>query len=341
MAKWGEGDPRWIVEERADATNVNNWHWTEKNATGWSKNRLKELLHELKIEDGPVVVTLGEITKCEGEATANNRKAKLIFLFEWEMKIDFVARISGSEIEYKGNAEIPNLSDENEAHEVDVNFSITTKGPHDAQIRTFLHKFGVPRMQEKLGEYIKELKQEYSKGIILPTDQVKPQIVTKGRTTTVDKKSFQNTVVVEKKEEKSNEIFDVKNVSVQDSFKIPPERLFECLSQPELVRVWANGNVDWDFKEGGNFALFGGNVTGSFNKIETNKLIDVKWRLKSYPSGHYANIKFILADEGDASKLTLQATGVPSHLSDDTENGLQRYYLQSIARTFGFGARIC
>jgi len=27
MAKWGTGDPRWIVEERADATNVNNWHW--------------------------------------------------------------------------------------------------------------------------------------------------------------------------------------------------------------------------------------------------------------------------------------------------------------------------
>lgn len=27
MAKWGAGDPRWIVEERPDATNVNNWHW--------------------------------------------------------------------------------------------------------------------------------------------------------------------------------------------------------------------------------------------------------------------------------------------------------------------------
>lgn len=30
MAKWGEGDPRWIVEERPDATNVNNWHWYDK-----------------------------------------------------------------------------------------------------------------------------------------------------------------------------------------------------------------------------------------------------------------------------------------------------------------------
>lgn len=51
MAKWGEGDPRWIVEERADATNVNNWHWTEKNATPWSRDKIKELLSGLKIEN--------------------------------------------------------------------------------------------------------------------------------------------------------------------------------------------------------------------------------------------------------------------------------------------------
>ena len=41
MAKWGEGDPRWIVEERPDATNVNNWHWSEKNADAWSKAKFK------------------------------------------------------------------------------------------------------------------------------------------------------------------------------------------------------------------------------------------------------------------------------------------------------------
>ena len=27
MAKWGEGDPRWKVEERNDGHNVNGWHW--------------------------------------------------------------------------------------------------------------------------------------------------------------------------------------------------------------------------------------------------------------------------------------------------------------------------
>ena len=27
-----------------------------------------------------------DVTKCEGEATANNRKAKLIFFYEWDIK---------------------------------------------------------------------------------------------------------------------------------------------------------------------------------------------------------------------------------------------------------------
>jgi hypothetical protein len=51
MAKWGEGDPRWIVEQRDDGRNVNNWHWTEKNATNWSKDKIKELFKQVKIEN--------------------------------------------------------------------------------------------------------------------------------------------------------------------------------------------------------------------------------------------------------------------------------------------------
>ncbi|VDL79143.1 unnamed protein product [Nippostrongylus brasiliensis] len=185
MAKWGEGDPRWIVEERADATNVNNWHWSEKNATPWSKTRLTDLLEGLTIES---------IKTLEGEATANNRKAKLIFLYEWEIKIAFLGRVSGSELEYKGTLEIPNLSDENDSSEIDVNVSLDTKGPHEAAIREILNRLGTEKIRAALDVYIRELKEEFSKGLILPTDKVKPQVVTKGKTTVVDKKSFQNMV---------------------------------------------------------------------------------------------------------------------------------------------------
>ena len=53
MAKWGEGDPRWIVEERADSHNVNNWHWKEVDANKWSEERLKDLLMAVKVREAP------------------------------------------------------------------------------------------------------------------------------------------------------------------------------------------------------------------------------------------------------------------------------------------------
>ncbi|KHN76051.1 Activator of 90 kDa heat shock protein ATPase -like protein 1 [Toxocara canis] len=270
MAKWGEGDPRWIVEERPDAVNVNNWHWTEKNATPWSKERLKELLVSKTVEKGPIFVQFGEFSKIEGEATANNRKAKLIFLFEWNIELSFTVKVAGSDIEYKGHIEIPNLSDENEADEVDVTLSLDTAGPHDAEIRHLFNNEVTAFVRKQMAVYIRELKEEFSKGLILPTDRSKPQVITKGKTNiahpTVDKKAFQN--------------------------------------------------------------------------HEQNKELDMKWRLKSYPSGHYANMRFILEDEGDSTKIRVEATGVPRGQRDDTENGIRRYYLQSISRTFGFGAHI-
>lgn len=71
---------------------VNNWHWVEKNATPWSKNRLNELFIGQTILNGPLKLEFIEFKKLEGEATANNRKAKLIFLFEWIIEIKYVGK---------------------------------------------------------------------------------------------------------------------------------------------------------------------------------------------------------------------------------------------------------
>lgn len=74
---------------------------TEKNATPWSKERLKELLEGRTVEKGPVVVKFTNFKKIDGEATANNRKAKLIFLFEWNIELKFTGeRFSGKLLIY-------------------------------------------------------------------------------------------------------------------------------------------------------------------------------------------------------------------------------------------------
>ena len=173
MAKWGEGDPRWIVEERPDATNVNNWHWTEKNADAWSKKKLESLLVNCIIEDPKVGnVVLEEIEKCEGEARANNRKAKLIFFYEWELTLKWKGHVNGKENEIEGKVEIPNLSEEHEdMNDVDVDIQVT-KGkdsPEGQMLKEMMRKgTGAKIIREKLREYVDALKKEYASNIILP-----------------------------------------------------------------------------------------------------------------------------------------------------------------------------
>ena len=81
MAKVGEGDPRWIVTNRADGQNVNGWHWVEHNCLPVAVSEAKEAFVQKTIYsegDDTIKFTNADVT---GEATANNRKGKSIFTF--------------------------------------------------------------------------------------------------------------------------------------------------------------------------------------------------------------------------------------------------------------------
>ncbi len=173
MARWGEGDPRWIVEERPDATNVNNWHWTEKNADKWSKDKLKELLIApiaLEREKNGDVVDVCEMSRCEGEARANNRKAKLIFFYEWEIDLKWKMRdAKGSEV-CAGKVTIPNLSEEHtDMSDVDLEVSVDSGGSAEEKEKRAAKEFlrvgdGAAELRRRLQAYVSALKEEYSKG---------------------------------------------------------------------------------------------------------------------------------------------------------------------------------
>lgn len=73
------------------------------------------------------MVTVKEMNKCEGEATVSNRKGKLIFFYEWVVKLEWTAILEDDpKKDVKGTIEIPNLSEENDPDEIDVSTLIYT-----------------------------------------------------------------------------------------------------------------------------------------------------------------------------------------------------------------------
>ncbi|UJR13969.1 hypothetical protein I4U23_000972 [Adineta vaga] len=334
MAEWGKGDPRWIVEDRPDgkkkkllsfirfiyfyffsAINPNNWHWTEKNATQWSKDKLKELLVGLKIENDEYACEIKELSKCSGEATANNRKAKLVFIYEWQIhgKWEGTYRTGDNRTKYEGEFEIPNLSDENDIHEITITFTIEkSKGD---KLKEYMRKSGESIVRDKLGEYIRLLKEEYSQGLILPTK-------TSSNTTKIQSNSSINTsksITSLPTNTNSTPVIEYRDLKIHDTFKCTKNDLFKAFCDSDRVKMFTQNSVTrYDCKKGGFFSIFSDNITGRFLDIVPYERVDMLWRFKSWPSDHYSRVSLIFQDDTDQTKLLIQQTGVPAQFYENT-----------------------
>lgn len=350
MAKWGEGDPRWIVEERPDATNVNNWHWTEKNADGWSKTKLKALLEGLVIEDPKIGrVAVDKVDKVEGEARVNNRKAKLIFFYEWEIKFTWKGCVNGKDKEVTGTVEIPNLSEEHEnINDVDVDVTTKDRGPEAEIIKELMRKgTGAKAVRDTLQAYVDALKTEFCQGLILPgkdqaspaTAKTAPQTKVKSSSTIINKLSSTDM--------KSLDIggtgckIETTTLELKENFKCSGQELYNALTQKEMIQVFTGGDVKLEkAAKGESFEMIGGNVQGSFVDLQPFTKIVQKWRLKSWPAGHHSLVTIDIKQGSEDTSLTLTCKDVPSKELESTKQGWRRYYFHGIKQAFGFGSSL-
>jgi activator of HSP90 ATPase len=128
------------------------------------------LLRELKSDDGNLVVKIVEFDKLEGEATANNRKGKLIFFYEWNIVLVWEGKILNDEEseKIKGKISIPNLSEENSLDEIDITITIEESNEKSEKLKAFMYNIGRNQIREQIGAYINSLKNDYAVKLILP-----------------------------------------------------------------------------------------------------------------------------------------------------------------------------
>jgi len=349
MAKWGEGDPRWIVEERPDATNVNNWHWTEKNADQWSKAKIKELFTNHIVESPKIGnVVIEEVDKCDGEARANNRKGKLIFFYEWEITLKWKGHVNGSDKEVTGKIEIPNLSEEHDDMEdVDIDITLTTKGAESDALKEMLRKGdGAKNIRAVLSNYVSALKNEYSTDLIKPkkgeTENSKApnQAVTK--TATAQGLAHKSNEASMQKLEIGGTKLELSEINIEENMKCTGQELFNALTRKDMLQIFTGGEAKMHEQaiEGGTFELLGGNITGKYVEVLPFTKIVQEWRLKSWPAGVTSHVTITIKQTKEDTKIAIKQKGVPAKEVESTREGWQRYYFHAMKRSFGFGSSL-
>jgi len=336
MAKWGEGDPRWIVEEREDGTNANNWHWTEKNATKWSKEKLTELLVDLSASDATGEATLTAMDTISGDAIANCRKGKLIFFYELVLKMKWKGKTPDGTV-CNGTLEIPNLSEEQDMEDIEVAVTLTSdRTPERNKVKDIVRKKIAELIRQQLAKWFTLLKEEYAVNLVKPTKG--KATVTAGVKVAPPKAEAAAPASAPKPVAKAVQ----RNVTITlaDDFRCTSEQLFRALLTEDQVRAYTQSECKIDPKVGGEFSMFGGNISGVFKEVVPHSKIVQAWRFKHWTAGHFSDVTMTMKEKGDMCTLTLSQTGVPEADAESTKAGWRSNQWQRMKAILGFGAGI-
>jgi activator of HSP90 ATPase len=128
-------------------------------------------------------------------------------------------------------------------------------------------------------------------------------------------------------------------VTATDEFRTTAEEMYQTFTDPQRLAAFTRAppRTFEGAKEGGKFAIFDGNVTGEFVKLEPPKKIVQKWRLAQWPADH-TSTQEIVFDQNDVDRVTnmrVTWTGVPVGQEEVVQRNWEGYYVRSIKQTFG------
>ena len=177
-------------------------------------------------------------------------------------------------------------------------------------------------IREKLGEYVRLLKEEFSQGLILPTksgsntntDQTSSSTSTNHNIVTTSK-SLSNT----QSSASQTKNYEKRELTIDDTFKCSRTELFQTFTDINMVRAFTQNSVtQYNCQQDGSFSLFGDNITGNFLDIIPYDRIDMLWRFKSWPKEHYSHVSLQFQDDIDQTKLIVHQTGIPVQFYENT-----------------------
>ncbi|KAL7924211.1 HSP90 associated protein [Trichoderma austrokoningii] len=318
--------------------NPNNWHWVNKDASGWAKDWFGENLTKLEAENGDVKAKITKIQSMSGDVDVSQRKGKVITIFDVKLVLEYSGSTAEIE-EVSGNITIPEIAHDTEEDEYVFDIDIFSESKEKQPVKDLVRSKLVPQLRKEFQKLAGALIAEHGKDIqhapgsnpssgfstprTLTQSSAKP--AAQATTSQVSSSGAVNTVTVRDDQE----------------FRTTAEELYETFVDPQRLAAFTRAppKLFEGAKKGGKFELFDGNVSGEYLELEKPKKIVQTWRLNQWPAGHYSklNIEF---DQNDIDHVTVMRVtweGVPVGQEDVTKRNWGEYYVRSIKQTFGFG----
>jgi activator of HSP90 ATPase len=112
------------------------------------------------------------------------------------------------------------------------------------------------------------------------------------------------------------------------SIEAEPEDVYACLTNPFTIELWSDMPAKMEAKEGTEFEIFEGDISGKILELVPNKKVVQQWYFGEQEEPSIVTFK-IHPDKAKVS-LELRHTNIPDEAYDEIKEGWKKYYLGRI-----------
>ncbi|PNS16590.1 hypothetical protein CAC42_90 [Sphaceloma murrayae] len=321
--------------------NPNNWHWVNKDVSPWTKDYLEKELIGLKVEQDGATAEISKVLNMDGDVDVSQRKGKVITIFDVRLQLEYTGKTKDEE-DVSGTINVPEVAHDTEedeyVFEVDIHSEAASKTPVKDLVRTKL----TPLLRQKFQKLGPALIEHHGKDIQHGADhQPALQPAPKYSSSSHISKSGTSSTTTTTSSSTNGPAVNTTSLNEQEEFRTTAAELYQTFTDPQRIAAFTRAppKVFEGAQPGGAFELFGGNVSGSYVKLEEPTYIEQKWRLAQWPKGHHSTLK-IKFEQNDVDAVTVMRVdwvGVPVGQEDTVKRNWGEYYVRSIKTTFGFG----
>lgn len=337
MALAGQGDPRWVVRERADGHNINNWHWSgERDVLPWARTRLRALFTTTGSN-----VRVSSVADAEGDAHLYNRKGQRKAV--WDLKVSGVWEESGDdEARTRGKFVVEVLVGDDDP---DVVVSTDYKvGKGDPEVKKAFVKHCVPKIVEGCRAFALEMAAgaEGAEGIANEIQEAeKAKKAAEEPKKTLEEKEVKDYMRTEAVDISSKE-FQAKAAAkaplvIRENFSCAPADLKAALvTDRGRLEAVTRGRVECDVRVGGKWAA--GGADGVFRVMEDWKIVFERWGMGGWKSEQRGVLTLEFKDVEGKTELLITGEGIAVEKRGAVEGFWRLQVFRPVKMLFGYGS---
>ncbi|KAL7005780.1 Co-chaperone [Cystobasidiomycetes sp. EMM_F5] len=299
---------------------LKNWHWRSKGTKPWAEQWFKDQLTTVSTSKTRIT----GVKEVEGDSDLGMRKSKLVTIYDLKVVCEWEGNLADGTV-VKGTLTALEVEHDMDEDEYKFESAFDDESAHGSNtealaLKEDARKGLADKLRPKFQQFPKAMIEVHGKDLLAEAENGTPS--GSGTSTPAAAPSAPSAPAALSGTATSTTTTQKKATSKRIS-----TATVRAESEFQIVREVSGTFVE---RQADDTVPFRGNIVGKVTSVDPPKRFVQTWRAPQWPENHFGTLTIGFDQGSSSTKLSLELEGVPVGKEDETEKGLDIYYIRSL-----------